>query len=166
MIQAYWEAFRSSHSEERLPAEPNDIFAFGNTSEMATRLGALVMQGVKTATTSVVWAHEPGEIRPEVGHLSIVLDGAGAPLCIIEITEVRQLPFSEVGAVFAYDEGEGDRSLDYWRNAHRRFFSETLPQVGQTFAEDMPVLCERFRVIWPNHLRISPDEAPLHRRVR
>lgn len=148
-LEVYWQAFRSRYPNNSLPAAPNDSFAFGNTPEMADRLGALVVQGVKTATSSAVWAYEPGEALPEVGHLSIVLDGRGAPLCIIETTEVRQLTFSEVDAAFAYDEGEGDRSLAYWRGAHRRFFSETLPRVGRAFDEEMPVLCERFRVLGP-----------------
>ena len=113
---------------------------------MADELGALVAQGVKTATTSALAAYEPNEPPPRVGGLSIVLDGNGKPLCVIETTEVRVLLFREVGADFAYDEGEGDRSLIYWRAAHERFFSQTLPR---PFDEAMRVVCERFRVVWP-----------------
>jgi len=47
-----------------------------------------------------------------------------------------------VDAAFAHDEGEGDRSLAFWRSAHRAYFT----RLGQ-FAEDMPLCCERFRVV-------------------
>ena len=50
---------------------------------------------------------------------------------------------------FAYEEGEGDRSLSYWREAHWRFFSRTLPQIGKQSAEVMPLVCERFQLIHP-----------------
>ena len=51
-----------------------------------------------------------------------MLDGRGQPRCVIETTEVTYRRFGEVDAAFAYEEGEGDRSLAYWRNAHRRLF--------------------------------------------
>ena len=35
--------------------------------------------------------------------------------CVIETTEVTYRRFGDVDATFAYEEGEGDRSLDYWR---------------------------------------------------
>ena len=46
------------------------------------------------------------------------------------------------GTAFAYDEGEGDRSLAYWRSEHERFFRKY-----DVFSEDMLLVCERFRLI-------------------
>jgi uncharacterized protein YhfF len=84
---------------------------------------------------------------PEVGQKTIVLDGNDDPLCTIETTEVEVRPYNEVDARFAYEEGEGDRSLESWRQAHWRFFSRTLPNMGKEPTPDMPLVCERFRVI-------------------
>jgi uncharacterized protein YhfF len=50
--------------------------------------------------------------------------------------------FGEVDAAFAYEEGEGDRSLTCWREAHRRYFG----RLGK-FSEDMMLMCERFRLV-------------------
>ncbi len=41
---------------------------------------------------------------------------------IIQTIEVFVLPFNEVSEQFAFDEGEGDRSLAYWRKAHENYF--------------------------------------------
>jgi uncharacterized protein YhfF len=71
-----------------------------------------------------------------------VLDGSGAPRCVIESVEISYRRYSEVDAAFAHDEGEGDRSLAYWRDAHRRYFG----RMGR-FSEDMMLMCERFRLI-------------------
>ena len=71
-----------------------------------------------------------------------MLDGRGDPRCVIESTEVTYRRFGDVDAAFAYEEGEGDRSLDYWRDAHRTYFGRQ----GK-FREDMILMCERFRLV-------------------
>jgi uncharacterized protein YhfF len=61
---------------------------------------------------------------------------------LIETIEVTYRRFNEVEADIAFDEGEGDRSLAYWRDAHRTYFG----RLGR-FSEDMMLMCERFRLI-------------------
>ena len=113
-------------------------FAFGDNPALADELLDLVMQGIKTATCST--EDEPNTSSP--GERWIVLDGRGKPRCVIETTEVTYRKFGEVDAAFAHEEGEGDRSLDYWRNAHRTYFG----RLGR-FSEDMTLMCERFRLV-------------------
>ncbi|MBQ4279729.1 MAG: ASCH domain-containing protein [Rikenellaceae bacterium] len=48
----------------------------------------------------------------------------------------------------AFREGEGDRTLTYWRKVHERFFKKELESVGQVFTEDMAVVCEEFHVVF------------------
>jgi len=113
-------------------------FAFGNGPALADELLDLVLRGLKTATCST--EDEPNTSTP--GERWIVLDGRGNPRCVIESTEVTYRRYSDVDAAFAYEEGEGDRSLDYWRSAHRRYFERQ----GK-FSEDMMLMCERFRLV-------------------
>jgi uncharacterized protein YhfF len=113
-------------------------FAFGDSPRLADELLALVLKGVKTATCST--ADEPNTSTP--GERWIVLDGRGTPRCLIETTEITYRRFGEVDAAFAHEEGEGDRSLAYWRDAHRRYFGRQ----GK-FSEDMMLMCERFRLV-------------------
>ncbi len=121
---------------------------WGDSPEMADELGALIAAGTKTATCSALWEYEAeGSALPETGLKTIVLDGSGEPLFTIETTEVEVRAYDEVDERFAYEEGEGDRSLQYWREAHWRFFSRTLPNIGKEPAPDMPLVCERFRVV-------------------
>jgi uncharacterized protein YhfF len=111
-------------------------FAFGDGPDLADELLDLVIRGVKTATCST----EDQASTP--GARWIVRDGRGQPRCVIETAEVTYRRFGDVDAAFAYDEGEGDRSLDYWRNAHRTYFGRQ----GK-FREDMMLMCERFRLV-------------------
>lgn len=131
--------------------KPGDFIVdkFGDSPEMADELLKPVISGLKTATCSALWewVHEGGSI-PKPGLLSVIVDGKDEPRCIIETVEVNLKNYNEVDADFARDEGEGDLSLDYWRDAHKRFFTRTLPAIGREFSQDMPLVCERFKVVW------------------
>ncbi len=148
--QAYWRSYLETLPADS-PARDEGYAAegWGDSPEMADELGALISAGTKTATCSALWEYEAeGEPLPEVGLKTIVLGGTGDPLCIVETTEVEVRPYDEVDALFAYEEGEWDRSLEYWREAHWRFFSRTLPSIGKEPATDMPLVCERFRMVY------------------
>lgn len=113
-------------------------FAFGDGPALADELLGLVVNGIKTATCST--EDEPNTSAP--GERWVVLDGRGEPRCVIETIEVTYRRFNEVDAAFAYEEGEGDRSLAHWREAHRTYFG----RLGR-FSEDMMLMCERFRLV-------------------
>ena len=70
-------------------------------------------------------------------------------MCIIRTEKVTVVPFCEVDAAHAFREGEGDKSLAFWRQAHEAFFSQELRQAGLAFGSGMKVVCEEFRVVWP-----------------
>jgi uncharacterized protein YhfF len=97
-----------------------------------------VLAGEKRATC---WAASEGQ-QTWIGKRTVMLDGAGHPRAIVETTELEMRRFDEVDAAFAFDEGEGDRTLAYWRQAHRRYFTRR----GE-FAPDMLLWCERFRLV-------------------
>jgi uncharacterized protein YhfF len=113
-------------------------FAFGDSPALADELAALVLAGTKRATC---WAAVDGPLT-HVGKRMVMLDGAGRPRAVVETVNLVKKRFHEVDATFAWEEGEDDRSLEAWRNAHRRYFTRK----GQ-FAEDMLLCCERFSVV-------------------
>jgi len=149
--EAYWQTFLENLPEglQSTPAT-YQAWGFGDSPEMADSLGALVRDGIKTATASLVWAYEiEGEAMPKVGDHSMILDGRGAPMCIIQTTAVSMRPFNEVDETHAYLEGEGDRSLAFWRDVHWAFFSRECTVVGCEPSQEMPVVCERFKLVYP-----------------
>src|SRR5690348_18418939 len=97
-----------------------ETFSFGDSPELADELLALVLSGTKRATC---WAESQGLLSAEVGKAMVVLDGQGVPRAVVRTIELTKRRFDEVDAAFAHDEGEGDRSLPYWRGAHRRYFT-------------------------------------------
>lgn len=148
-IETYWQTFLASLPSDS-PYRTRTYIAegWGDSSALADELGELIVQGTKTATCSALWEWETkGEPIPEAGLITIALDGREKPLCIVETIEVTIRKYNEVNANFAREEGEGDLSLDYWRQAHRNYFSRVLRKIGKEFSEEMPLVCERFRVI-------------------
>jgi uncharacterized protein YhfF len=110
----------------------------------------LVLSGTKRATAASVWSVEAeGKRQPVPGDLSVITNWAGEPRCIIRTTAVEIVPFNQVSADFAATEGEGDGTLEWWREAHRQFFTRECAGTERRFTEDMLLACERFEVVFP-----------------
>jgi uncharacterized protein YhfF len=124
-----------------------ESFAFGDSPELADELLALVLEGKKRATC---WAIAEGMKGAEIGKPMVVLDGSGRPRGVLQTVELTQRRFDEVDEQFAFDEGEGDRSLAYWRAAHQRYFARL-----KLFHPEMMLWCERFRLVMTIPLETS-----------
>ena len=121
-------------------------WAFGGAPD---KLAKLVMQGVKTATCSALALYEyENEEIPKAGDYSVILDSDGQAVCIIRTTKVYIETFDQVSERHAYLEGEGDRSLEYWRQVHEEFFTEELKTIQQNFDAKMELVCEEFEVVF------------------
>jgi uncharacterized protein YhfF len=130
------------------PTRAPDVFAFGNTPELAAQLAHLVVKGEKRGTTCWIAAAErDGSKLPHLGLVSIVTDGFGYPVCAIQTAQVDHVRFRDIDATQAALEGEGDRSLDDWREVHLRYFHQEARQLGLTFTEDEIVCFEHFHVL-------------------
>ncbi|MEM1329150.1 MAG: ASCH domain-containing protein [Planctomycetota bacterium] len=127
---------------------------FGDSPQMSDDLLALVLAGTKTASCSCRWEWEAGGDEPlGPGTLGVITDGSDTPRCILETVELVEVPFTQVTEEHAYLEGEGDRSLAYWRKAHTEWFERSLARIGRELTDDAPILCERFLLLW------APDGA-------
>lgn len=145
-IMQYWQNFCDLQD---LPVvTPYSAWSYGDSIEMADELAELTRNGIKTATTSAADLYEPGEKRPYVGEYNIILDGHQQPVCITKNKVVEVIPYDLVSAEHAYHEGEGDRSLEYWRQVHQNFFEAEYVSVGQQFNEQIPCICEVFEVVY------------------
>lgn len=145
-IEKMWEEYCKKN-----PVAPTDYsaWAFGDSKEMADELAELVLTGMKTATASLHLFYElENEDLPYVGLHNIILNGDGDAVAIVETTSVDIIPFDEVTEEHSYLEGEGDRTLLYWREVHKDFFQRELEELDKTFDPKMLVVCERFKLVY------------------
>lgn len=149
---ALWRAYTAS-----LPAPPLDdepvIEQFGDSAAMADELAGLVAAGIKRASADLpaTFAADRTPL-PRIGGHWIVCDGAGTAVCVVRSVELRLGPLSSVDDSFAWDEGEGDRTRAYWLAEHESFFRRIHSAQGIEWSDDVEVLFERFRVVWPPDL--------------
>ncbi len=151
--QLFWENFLASLSpsqyQHMVSRKRYADFFCANESD-ANHCAHLVNIGQKTATSSLKKAYEiEGEALPQIGNLQIVTLWNKQPVCIIETVDIQEIPFSGITQNFAKLEGEGDLSLAFWRKVHHDFFTEACKNYGISFDENMLIICEQFKKIYP-----------------
>ncbi|MFC7394943.1 ASCH domain-containing protein [Scopulibacillus cellulosilyticus] len=138
--QAYWNDFWRDQDKPRSVS----AWQFGDNPN---HLAQLVIDGIKTATCSgYIFYKLENEPLPTTEDYSIILNSEDKPVAIIKTVEVALTPMNEVTEEFAIAEGEGDRTYQYWWEAHEKFFRNELSAIGREFKEDMLLVCERFKV--------------------
>ena len=142
--QEMWKAYKKINPSI---GDEIDAWAFGVDADF---LADLVLRGEKTATASAydLYALED-DLLPQEGTFDVILDSQNQAVCIVEITKVSVQPFSQVSADHAYKEGEGDKTLIYWRQVHEDFFRDCLGEAGLTFTPESKVVLEEFRKLYP-----------------
>jgi predicted acetyltransferase len=83
---------------------------------------------------------------PKVGDYSVILNSKDEAVCVIRDYDVYIRPFGDVPPFHAYAEGEGNMSLEYWRNVHTSFFKECLDETDMPFNQESKIICEKFSV--------------------
>jgi uncharacterized protein YhfF len=148
-VRPFWEAFVAT-ADADAASRFYEVFHFDDHEQSANELADLVLSGHKRASAGLVWVFEARrQPIPKPRDLSVVTRWDGRPVCVIETTSVEIHPYDVVDEAFAAAEGEGDGSLRYWRQAHWNFFSRECQRIGRTPQPRMPVICERFNVVYP-----------------
>jgi uncharacterized protein YhfF len=144
-----WAEFVAACPDIVGPDNTYSAWHFCDNEADANELAQLTRSGQKRATAGDLWSYEAEhEPLPRVGDFSVITDWNDTAACVICTTSVEVVPFDEVTEEFAAIEGEGDGSLRYWREAHQAAFTRGLSPIGKEFAPDMPVVCERFEVVF------------------
>lgn len=146
------------------PTVPVDLASlptaeFGFPGPLRDKLVVAILDGSKTATTSLLIEYEAeNETLSEIGARSVVVDSDNRPVAVIETTSVRVVPLAEVDLAHAVDEGEGDETVSDWRAGHESFWHShemrsALGDVAFTVNDTTQVVLERFRLV--RDLRIA-----------
>ncbi|MET7469136.1 ASCH domain-containing protein [Micromonospora sp. NPDC005686] len=118
--------------------------ALGTPGELRTRLNTLVLSGVKTATAGLVQEYDDENEELEyVGERQVLVDDDDRFVAVIEVTGVEVVRFADVPWDFARAEGEGDRSIEEWREGHGAYWARQ----GTPVTDDTRIVCLRFRLV-------------------
>ncbi|MCM3657539.1 ASCH domain-containing protein [Agromyces mediolanus] len=147
---ALWAEYRASAPAHWVEDEAPSIERFGDHPELTDELLDLVIHGPKRATAGLVAEFEAeGAPLPRVGSHWIACDSMGRPRVVLRSVELRVGPFTSVDERFAFDEGEGDRSLASWCEGHRDYWTRVGTALGIEWTDAHDIVFERFEVVWP-----------------
>lgn len=135
--QDFFNQYLSTLTPEERSSIPQITAEFFCNDEYHTNECArLINQGIKRASCSLKMAYEiENQPLPQVGRITVVLNWAKEPVCIIKLIKVSICPFNQVSEEFAKLEGEGDLSYAWWRENHIQFFNQFAQAIGCEFSE-------------------------------
>lgn len=144
----YWKDFQIQHPEYKAVSEPPSFYFCDNKKD-ADECAELVIKKIKQATSpSVWWFKKNQEAFPKAGDLAIVTNWNGEPKAIIRTKKTEFVAYKNITADYAFIEGEGDRSLDYWKRTHWEYYTKEMKKIDESPTEDMEIVCEHFETIW------------------
>ena len=121
----------------------------GSSKEMCDLLLGLVLGEEKTCTYSLVqFLEEEGGLL-EPGDRIVFLDADKISRCVVELDACEKLPFNQVEERHTAGEGPAARDVKVWRNIHSAYWGKWLATRGQSFHEEVPVLWQSFRLLYP-----------------
>ena len=143
----YWEQFLKQHPELRHIVTPPSYY-YGDNKTVADDCAELVVRNIKKATTSSLWWFQKNnEPLPQPGDLAIITNWEGDAKAIVKTTKVEIVKYKDISVSYAYIEGEGDKSLEYWRKVHWEFYANEMKPFGASPHEDMELVCEYFETL-------------------
>lgn len=147
-VETLWNDFITQNPNNTIKEIPVSFYFCDNKKD-ADECAELVVKGIKQATaTSLWWYKKNNEQLPEIGNQYIVTDWEGNAKAIIEVTKIEKVPYNKVTAEFAQAEGEGDKSLRYWKEVHEAYYSREMKPYGEEFNENIIIVCEHFKTIF------------------
>tara|TARA_R110000737_G_scaffold93381_1_gene126553 strand:+ start:1533 stop:2069 length:537 start_codon:yes stop_codon:yes gene_type:complete len=149
-VYEMWNNFTISNPEFKKDELPESWY-FNNNKEDANRLAELTLSGKKKASSGLyLWYEVANADLPKMGTKQIITDFDGMALAIIETISVDTIPFNKVSKDYAeMDMGTNIEPLKKWKKAHWDFFASAMEESGEKTTEEMLIVCERFKTIWP-----------------
>jgi uncharacterized protein YhfF len=120
------------------------VIEFAEPGPLRDWLVALVTTGRKRATAALLSEWESAQDPLEVGRRWAVVDSAGQRVAVVETTELRIGTFGDVDLEWIIDAGEGQQSVEQWREDYLDQYERTT---GKRPALATPVVYERFRLV-------------------
>ena len=147
-VEKLWNDFLEKTPDNKVKEIPLSFYFCDNKKD-ADECATLVVEGIKQATASSLWWYEKHkEPLPKIGDQYVITDWEGNAKAIIETTRVEQVPYNKITADFARTEGEGDKSLAYWKRVHEAYYKREMEPYGDKFDEHMIIVCEYFKTIY------------------
>jgi len=144
-IDTFW-----AEAQKSLPGlgEDYQVRSLGIDAETTTQILEYIKTRDKVATFSLPWVIEAnGFPYSEPGTSIVLCDYVGTPHLIVQLTDVRETTFGEIGYAESSLDGPPVQDPEVWVPLHRKYWNGLLAAYGRECTDDMPVLIEPFDYI-------------------
>ncbi len=143
-----WGDYLDKHLEDAFHEVPRTDF-FGDNEKDANELASLVTKGLKKATShSLLGLQYRNERLPKIGDFLVVTNWAEEAQCIVQTTAVQLIPYFNISVANAALEGEGDKSLKYWKEVHWDYYTRELEPFERVPRDSMIIVFEEFERVF------------------
>lgn len=143
-----WGDYLRDHLEDVFHEVPK-VYHFCDNEKDANTCVKLVKKGIKRATSdSLLGLQYRNEPLPKIGDFTVVTNWEGKAQCIIETTKVILRPYFSIDEEFARLEGEGDKTLAYWKEVHWDYYTRELEEFERLPRESMIIVCQEFEKVF------------------
>lgn len=143
-----WGDYLDAHLEHAFVDAPK-VLHFCDNEKDANACAKLVKKGVKRAISpSLLGLQHRKEALPKIGDFMIITDWEGVAQSIVRTTKVTLKPFFSIDDQYARTEGEGDKSLTYWKKTHWEYYTRELASFGRVPRDSMIVVCQEFEKVF------------------
>lgn len=126
------------------------VRTFGGGPAMCNIIVPLIMLGQKTGTFALASEFDADPAAaPRSGDHYVVTWFEGPPALLYRITHTEVVPFEGINHDHVQVEGPNARSVDVWREIHWDYWGKTLRAAGREPSRTMPVLFQRFEMLYP-----------------
>lgn len=143
-----WGDYLDKHLEHAFVDAPS-VIHFYNNEQDANECAELVKKGIKRAISpSLLGLQYRKEPLPKIGDFMVVTNWEGEAQCLVRTTKVTLKPFFAINEEYAQKEGEGDKSLAYWKKVHWDYYTKELEAFERVPRDGMIVVCQEFEMVF------------------
>ena len=143
-----WGDYLDNHLEDAFAEAPKTVHFCDNEKD-ANECAKLVKKGIKKTTShSLLGLQYRKEPLPKVGDFTVVTNWEGKAQCIVRTIGVKFKPFFSIDEAYAKLEGEGDKSLEYWKKTHWEHYERELEPFNRVPRDSMIIVCEEFEKVF------------------
>lgn len=143
-----WKKYLESLPEAERPLNPQVEAAFAGNREITDSLIALYLEGKKWAGSGLVEDYESvGDPLPKVGNYWLLLNSKDEAACLLRTERIEFHKYKDIPVEIAVAEGEGDLTVESWKELHGKFFVPHLEKWGVKNLDDATVITEFFKIV-------------------
>ena len=141
-VDHFWERANKQFSEL---GDDYQVRSLGIDAETTTQILEYIKTRDKVATFSLPWVIEANDFPySEPGTPIVLCDYVGTPHLIVQLTDVRETTFGDIGFAESSLDGPPVQDPEVWIPLHRTYWNGLLAAYGRECTDDMPVLIEPF----------------------